>query len=225
MQFLYGDRMLLIQIADLFAAPADVIVNPSNIRLLHNEGLASRFLVLGGDIIQQESDQFINEYGSLESGMVAMTSAGDLPYQAILHAVGPVMGEGGEQVKVSRAVSNCLKLCNMHDWEAIAFPAICTGISNVPVEMVAQGYFRAITSFWDARDEGAPGKIMLCLSEENFEPFVLSFREASFMQDENISTPHSLPMNEDEDEVGIVDLGADEIFALNNNNEFDDWFK
>jgi putative ATPase len=224
LQFLYGDRELLIQVADLFAAPVDVIVNPANGGLSHGGGVAGQVVARGGDIIQRESDQFIKEHGPLESGMVAMTSAGALPYQAILHAVGPQMGEGDEQGKVQLAVSNCLKLCHMHDWQAIAFPAISTGAFNVPVATVAQGFFRAITSFWDAREEGAPGKIMICLTQDNFEPFVLAFREASFIPGEDNDTRHTASRDDNEREAGHVELAEEDIAALDD-DEMNDWFK
>lgn len=223
-QFLYGDRELILQVADLFSAPVDVIVNPANGRLLHGGGVAGQVIERGGQRIQQECDQFIREHGELESGMVAFTTAGELPYQAILHAVGPQMGEGDEQGKVAQAVSSCLKLCSMHDWDAIAFPAISTGIFNVPVETVAEGFFRAITSFWDARLEGSPGRIMVCLTERHFEPFVMAFREASFIPvEENVVSRYSTT-DEHEPGPGIVNLDEDDIAGLED-DEMNDWFK
>jgi O-acetyl-ADP-ribose deacetylase (regulator of RNase III) len=224
MQFLYGDRELLIQIADLITAPVDVIVNPANGGLSHGGGVAGQIVARGGEIIQQESEQFINEHGELDSGMVAMTSAGALPFQAILHAVGPRMGEGDEEDMIARVVSNCLKLCEMHDWQAIAFPAISAGIFRVPVEVVARGFYRAITSFWDARNEGAPGKIMICLTQDNFEPFVMAFREASFIPDESSVARHKAGREEHDTETGMVELDEEEIAALDD-DEVNEWFK
>ena len=210
--------------ADLFSAPVDVIVNPANGDLLHGGGVAAQFIERGGEVIQQESDQFIKEHGPLESGMVALTSAGDLPYQAVLHAVGPRMGEGDEQAKVMLAVSHSLKLCSMHDWDSIAFPAISTGIFNVPVDVVAKGFFHAISSFWDARLDEPPSKIIICLSKDNFQPFFDAFREASMTPDE---VEHNLQLttkDESEMETGIVELDDDEISALED-GEVNDWFK
>jgi len=116
MQFLFADRELIIKVADLLAAPVDVIVNPANVGLSHGGGVAGQISQQGGDDIQTESDLFIKEHGILESGMVAFTTAGHLPYDAIIHAVGPKMGEGDEQRKIQLAVSRSLQLCDMHDW-------------------------------------------------------------------------------------------------------------
>lgn len=225
MQFIYGDRELILQITDLFSSNVDVIVNPANAGLSHGGGIAGQLLQLGGALIQEQSDQFIQEHGRLESGMVAFTSAGRLPYQAVLHAVGPTMGEGAEQQKITNAVANCLKLCQMHDWNAIAFPAISTGIFGVPVDVVAQGFFHAIISFWDARSDGAPNKIIICLTDETFEPFFLAFRGESFTQ-ENIPQANEVHDGDTiEIETGIVNLSDEEISDLNGDDEISDWFK
>jgi O-acetyl-ADP-ribose deacetylase (regulator of RNase III) len=178
----------------------------------------------GGDIIQQESDQFIREHGELESGMVAMTAAGSLPFEAIIHAVGPRMGEGGEREKVSMAVSNALKLCHMHDWATVAFPAISTGIFAVPVETVARGFYRAITSFWDARIEGAPNKIIICLTNKNFSSFFDAFRQASMQPEEEADMPEIKVQDKAEPETGIVELDDKEIASLDD-DDVNDWFK
>lgn len=224
MQLLYGDRELLLKMADLFSAPVDVIVNPANGDLSHGGGISGQFVERGGEVIQQESDQFIKEHGPLESGMVALTSAGNLPYRAVLHAVGPGMGEGDEQGKVMLAVSRCLKLCSMHDWDSIAFPAISTGFFNVPVDVVAKGFFHAISSFWDARLEEPPSKIIICLTEDNFQPFFNAFREASMTPGE---VGHSLQLttrDESEMETGIVELDDADISALED-DDVNAWFK
>ncbi len=224
MQFLYGDRELLLLVADLFSAPVDVIVNPANGELSHAGGVAGQFIERGGEIIQQESDQFIKEHGTLESGMVAFTSAGALPYKAVLHAVGPRMGEGDEQTKVMQAVSHSLKLCSMHEWDSIAFPAISTGIFNVPVEVVAKGFFHAITSFWDARLDEPPSKVIICLTEENFRAFFDAFREASMTPGEVVQKLHLTTEDEGEPETGIVNLDDDDISALED-DDVNEWFK
>ena len=135
MQFLFGDRELILKVSDLLSAPVDVIVNPSNTGLSHGDGLAGQILQYAGEVLQKESDQLIREYGQLESGMAVYTTAGQLPYKAIIHAVGPKMGEGDEQEKIELAVSRSLKLCEINEWQSVAFPAISTGVFNVPVEV------------------------------------------------------------------------------------------
>ena len=222
MQFLYGDRELLLKVADIFSAPVDVIVNPASSDLMHAKGLAAQINERGGEVVRRECAQFIKEHGSLESGMVALTSAGDLPYQAILHAVVPQMGEGDEQTKITQAVSS-LKLCSMHGWASIAFPDMNTGNSDLPVEVLAKGFFHAITSFWDARLDEPPNKIVICLGKATFRPFFDAFRGASMMPGEGENNQSFIAEEVSETQTGIVNLDENEISQLD--DEVNDWFK
>ncbi|MDH5394682.1 MAG: macro domain-containing protein [Gammaproteobacteria bacterium] len=228
MQFLFGERELLLKVADLLAAPVDVIVNPANGGLSHGGGVAGQIAQQGGAIIQQESDLFIKEHGVLESGMVAFTSAGQLPFEAIIHAVGPKMGEGDEQRKIEQAVSSSLLLCNMHDWHAVAFPAISTGIFGVPIEISARAFYRAITSFWDARMDMAPDKVIICLTEKNFQPFFNAFREAAKLPDEVIQQEvNSENINSaSETDIPVAEIDLSDIETTHEqDDEINDWFK
>ncbi len=232
MQFLFADRELILKVADLLSAPVDVIVNPANGALSHGGGVAGQIVQQGGNVIQEESDRFIKEHGVLESGMVAFTSAGHLSYDAVIHAVGPKMGEGDEQRKIQLAVSRSLQLCDMHDWKSVAFPAISSGIFGVPIEISARAFFRAITSYWDARMDTSPEKVIICLTEKNFLPFLHAFRKESFERDgEPEGRLQQKPdliikknLSETEPEVGIVNLSEKDIESLDN-NDVNDWFK
>jgi O-acetyl-ADP-ribose deacetylase (regulator of RNase III) len=228
MQFLFGDRELVIKVADLLSAPVDVIVNPANGGLAHGGGVAGQIVQKGGEVIQQESDLFVKEHGTLESGMVAFTSAGELPYEAIIHAVGPRMGEGHEQSKIEQAVSSSLMLCNMHDWNSVAFPAISAGIFGVPIEISARAFFKAIISFWDARIDTAPEKVMICLTEKSFLPFFNAFRDAAKLPEDEthrkIKTAVIKQASESELPTGIVELTEEDISEIEN-DEVSDWFK
>lgn len=236
MQFLFADRELIIKVADLLTAPVDVIVNPANAGLSHGGGVAALIAGAAGNIVQEESDLFIKEHGQLESGMVAFTSAGKLPYKAIIHAVGPIMGEGDEQRKIQQAVSRSLQLCDMHDWKSVAFPAISSGIFCVPIELTARAFFRAITSYWDARMDIPPEKIIICLTEKNFKPFFNAFQDESnktnhLHKDDAVNSkslsikPTSIKQRlNSELPVGVVNLSDDDISDLAD-DEMSDWFK
>ena len=231
MQFLFGDRELVLNVSDLLTAPVDVIVNPANAGLSHGGGVAGQIAHHGGDVIQTESDLFIKEHGMLESGMVAFTSAGNLPFDAVLHAVGPKMGEGDEQRKIQLAVARSLQLCDMHDWKSVAFPAISSGIFGVPIDISARAFFRAITSYWDARIDTSPERIIICLTEEKFRPFLDAFREESFARDGEVDVTENKIIDEAiknnnvdvQPAAGIVTLSEEDVSSLD--DEENDWFK
>ena len=164
MEFLYGDRVLQLQVLDILKSPVDVIVNPANGALVHGGGLALKIQNAAGEELEQQSKTLIKEYGVLDSGMAVYSSAGKLPYKAVIHAVGPRMGEGDEQAKLEKVFLRSLLLCETNDWSSIAFPAISTGIFRVPVEICATAAFKAITHFWDARSECVVEKIIICLT-------------------------------------------------------------
>jgi O-acetyl-ADP-ribose deacetylase (regulator of RNase III) len=108
---LFGDSELTLVVGDLLSAPTDVIVNPANGGLSHGGGLAGQIVLEGGEEIQQESSELVLKNGRLESGMATHTSAGRLPYKAIVHAVGPFMGRGLEKEKIHQAVISSLDIC------------------------------------------------------------------------------------------------------------------
>lgn len=224
MQFLYGDRELLLGVGDLLSAPVEVIVSPANRTLQHSDGLAARILAAAGDDLEQQSRQLIREYGEIESGMAVFTSAGELPYRAVIHAVAPDMGEDDEQRKLEQAISRSLLLCEANEWSSIAFPAIGTGNFTVPVEICAMAFFRAITNFWDARHECSVGRIELCLDEQNFRPFFDAFREESMVPDATGDGLQDRVVDAPEPAVGYVDLSEESQQDLDD-DEVADWFK
>jgi len=102
----------------------------------------------------------------------------------------------------------------------------------VPIEISAQAFFHAITSYWDARMDTAPEKIIICLTENNFQPFLHAFREESFARNGGKDEVENKKMDEvikknnvdAEPEAGIVHLSEDDISSLDN-DEVNDWFK
>ncbi len=208
-----------MDICDLLVAPVDVIVNPANCGLSHQGGLAAQIQLAAGARLEKQSNQLIFEYKQIDSGMAVFTDAGQLPYKAIIHAVGPAMGEGEEQHKIEQAVLRSLLLCEINNWSSIAFPAISAGYFNVPIETCAQALFRAITHFWDARHECVVEKIVLCLTARNYPLFVDAFHD-----DVNYQETIPVSANKEVDSVvGQIELTDDDIADLDN-DELDDWF-
>lgn len=220
MQFLFGDRELIISVQDLLEAPVDVIVNPANIDLNHKGGVAAQIVDRAGVKLTHESEVLINQYNKIDPGMVVYTTAGELKHKAVIHAVGPRAGEGNEQQKLEQVVVRCLKLCEINDWDSIAFPAIGLGSAGLPVELCAQGFFRSITHFWDARHECNIDKIEICLTKRNFRPFFDAFREDAIVTED---IDHVAQADTSEDNISYIELSESDI-ADSNSNEIDEWF-
>lgn len=221
MRFLFGDRELLLTVGDLLSASVDVIVNPAESTLGHQQGLAQQISQQAGVQLRQDSAQLIREYGSIDSGMAVYTSAGELPYKAIIHAVAPEQGDDDAQRLLEQALSRSLQLCDMNEWRSIGFPAIGMEAAGMPINDCAQAYFRAITHFWDARHDCAVEKVVVYLQQSQFRPFFDAFREQGFTEDEG-----SLPaqVSADAEPVGEIELSDVDIAELDD-SDIDSWFK
>ena len=78
----------------------------------------------GGPAIQAEC----NTTSPTCVGAAVKTTAGNLKAEYIIHAVGPRMGEGKEDVKLKCATLNSLILADRDGIKSVTFPAISTGI-------------------------------------------------------------------------------------------------
>lgn len=211
MNFQYGDRELWLGTQDMLTAPVDAIVSPVNRTLSFKGGLAQQVLEKAGTQLQKDCQQLITEHGALESGMAVYTNAGQLPYKAVIHAVGPAMSDREGQALIELAVSRSLQLCEINEWSSIAFPAIGTGEFGIPVEMSARALFKSITSFWDARYECSLEKVMICLTKETLQPFFTAFRNESTILEDQVN---SSPVSDNEEHIGFIELNEEETEKL-----------
>lgn len=127
--------MLQLVEGDITTAKVDAIVNAANAHLQHGGGVAGIISRKGGPVIQRESDLWVREHGSVRHAEPAVTSGGSLPCRYVLHAVGPVWGEGDEDRKLAEAVTGSLRAADQLELTSIAFPAISTGIFGFPKEI------------------------------------------------------------------------------------------
>ncbi len=136
---------------DITEERVDAIVNAANEWLKHGGGLAGFLVRKGGRIIQEESDAWVRAHGPITPENPAHTSAGRLPAQYIIHAVGPRWGEGDEPRKLRAAVQGALRRAQELGLQSIALPAISTGVFGYPVDQAAPVILQAIR---DAVAEG-----------------------------------------------------------------------
>jgi O-acetyl-ADP-ribose deacetylase len=123
---------------DLLRQPVDAIVNAANASLQHGGGVAGAILRGGGMQIQRESDEWIRVNGRVAHAHPAYTGAGVLPFRYIIHAVGPIWGQGDEDRKLTDAVRGTLELAAKLELKSVALPAISTGIYGFPRERAAR---------------------------------------------------------------------------------------
>ena len=143
-----GRRLDICQ-GDLTQEPVDAIVNAANERLMHGGGIAAAIARAGGPVLEQESRAWIHAHGPVTHEEPAYTRAGKMPARYVIHAVGPRMGEGDEDRKLSAAVRGSLRCADQLALASIAFPAISTGIFGFPRERAARLFFEAIPDYFE----------------------------------------------------------------------------
>jgi len=132
---------------DITTEAVDAIVNAANEHLQHGGGVAWAISKKGGPAIQKESDAWIRQHGLVPHAQPAWTSGGLLPAKYVIHAVGPVWGDGDEDKKLSEAVTGSLRVADELKCASIALPAISTGIFGFPKDRAAEIIFSAIEKY------------------------------------------------------------------------------
>lgn len=128
---------------DLTRERVDAIVNAANDHLAHGAGVAAAILRAGGPAIARESEEWVRKHGPVTHAEPADTTAGDMPARRVIHAVGPVWGEGLEDEKLAEAVLGSLLRAEQLLMESVAFPAISTGIYGFPKDRAARVMYEA----------------------------------------------------------------------------------
>lgn len=170
MQVKVSETIIELVKGDITELDVDCIVNAANSMLKMGGGVAGAIRRKGGEKIQEECDRIVAERGPIPVGGAVITSGGNLKAKYVIHAVGPVYGEGDEERKLRDAVVNSLKIADQYRVTSIAFPAISTGVFGMPKKMCAETMLPAAISYI----KGGTGirKIIFCLyDDETFNIF------------------------------------------------------
>jgi O-acetyl-ADP-ribose deacetylase (regulator of RNase III) len=151
---------------DITELEVDALVNPANEHLKLGTGVAGAILRKGGSSIQDEC----NRIGHTPVGTAVMTGAGKLKARQVIHAVGPRMGEGDEDRRLSSAVRSALALADRNGLRSIALPAISTGNFGFPMDRAARVMLTEIHRYLQGGTKLE--RVVVCLrGEEAFESF------------------------------------------------------
>lgn len=128
-----GEATLQVRQADLTRLAVDAVVNAANEHLAHGGGVAAALARAGGATVQNESDAWVAEHGPLGAGHAAVTTAGAMPAQMIVHVVGPRYRDGQDNARLlAAAVSAALDAAAGAGARSVAVPAISAGIFGYP---------------------------------------------------------------------------------------------
>ena len=174
---LENDKIIRLVNGDITERKVDVIVNAANSYLKHGAGVAGAIVRKGGLIIQQESDKI----GHVEVGSAVLTTSGKLPCSAVIHAVGPKMGQGNEDNKLRKAIQSCLRLAADKDFKSISMPAISSGIFGFPKDRCARILLEESKNFLESK--GNANKVSIEIVEFCiFDDETLSYFKSEFVK-------------------------------------------
>lgn len=118
---------------DITSLEVDAVVNAANEMLAHGGGVAAAIARAGAPEVQAESDEWVRSHGPVGPGRAAVTSAGAMPAEVVIHVVGPRYREDQDNEGMLRAaVEAALTAAEEHGARRIAFPAISAGIFGYP---------------------------------------------------------------------------------------------
>ncbi len=144
---------------NLLDEPVDSIVIAAIGHLAHGGGVAAIISRAAGADLQRESDLLVRKQGPFPTGAAVVTTAGQLPFKGVIHAVGPRQGEGDEEAKLFLALASAFARAKERGWSSVSFPAVSSGIFAVPLEVCARAYLRAMRA-------SPLSKVRLCLRDQ-----------------------------------------------------------
>ena len=148
---------------DLLFERTDAIVNAANGGLSHGGGVAAAIADAAGPVLVDEGNQIIRKLGRVPVGSAVKTSAGKLPFKAVIHAVGPRLGDGDEGRKIISALHAAFALADADGCKSISFPAISSGIFAVPFAVCARAYVDAVRTYFVSARGSSIAQVRLCV--------------------------------------------------------------
>lgn len=155
---------------DITVLEVDAIVNAANRRLAGGGGVDGAIHRAGGPSILRECQAWVADNGPLPTGEAMITGGGDLPAPHVIHTVGPIWGEHGENEArrlLARCYYNSLELAARARSRTVAFPNISTGVYAYPKRDAAEAAVETVTNW--ANDRPVLDQIVfVCFDSENF---------------------------------------------------------
>jgi O-acetyl-ADP-ribose deacetylase (regulator of RNase III) len=169
-----NNKKLKLTEGNIVLLDVEAVVNAANTSLVLGGGVAGAIRSYGGPSIQEEC----NRIGPIQVGEAVATRAGNLKAKYVIHAAGPVSGEGKEEDKLRSATLNSLKIAEEKKIKDIAFPAISTGIFGFPIERCSVIMLKAALEFLEKHEY--PQEIIFCLyGQEAYSVFEKTLEKLS----------------------------------------------
>lgn len=162
--------MIKVIQGDITQIKVDAIVNAANKSLLGGGGVDGAIHRAGGKEILEECFKIKERQGGCEVGEAVITTAGNLLAEFVIHTVGPVWrgGDNQEDILLTYAYKNSLKLAFENNIQSVAFPNISTGVYCFPKERAAEIAIKTVTDYLKQQTI-INEVIFVCYDTENFD--------------------------------------------------------
>jgi O-acetyl-ADP-ribose deacetylase (regulator of RNase III) len=118
---------------DLTTQRVGAVVNAANSQLAHGGGVAKALANAGGAEVQRESNTWVRMNGPVGPGQAAVTTAGQMRAERVIHVVGPMYQQDQDnEGLLAQAVRAALDAADEEGLASVALPAISAGIYGYP---------------------------------------------------------------------------------------------
>jgi O-acetyl-ADP-ribose deacetylase len=157
-----GAARLDVCVADITTLTLDAIVNAANSSLLGGGGVDGAIHRAAGPDLLAEC----RGLGGCETGGAKITLGYRLPARHVIHAVGPVWNGGAshEDELLASCYRTALDLAARHRLNALAFPAISTGVYRFPPDRAARIAVATVAAELAGSPRGITRVVFCCFS-------------------------------------------------------------
>jgi O-acetyl-ADP-ribose deacetylase (regulator of RNase III) len=147
---------IIIKTGDITKEKTCAIVNAANSSLLGGGGVDGAIHRAGGSEILEACKKIRQEKypDGLPTGEAVATSAGKLKANYVIHTVGPIYHQCGDQC--AKLLASCyresLTLADSLGCKDIAFPAISTGIYGYPKDQASTVAYKEVMHFLEKKE-------------------------------------------------------------------------
>jgi O-acetyl-ADP-ribose deacetylase (regulator of RNase III) len=151
---------------DITNGAVDIIVNAANVRLLAGGGVSGAIHAKAGIELYEECQKI----GTCEYGQAVITNGYNLLAKHVIHTTTPIRGQhnGNEGKLLLSCYMESLKLANINHAITIAFPALGSGLHNMPYDLTLELAKQAFGEFRDSHPESTIEKVYFVHFEPEF---------------------------------------------------------
>ena len=174
-----NNTVVELSIGNLVDVETDVIIIPTNTRLLPSGSVRCDVLRGAGAKVQLECNWLINQIGHVPDTQAVMTSGGNLKAQKIIHVVGPKLAQKLESKKLMHATWNSLKLADEKGFTSAGIPSLSKGTYGFTPNICADVMLPTIKKFILEQNKNLK-KIEIILEDEgDYQVFSKKLEEIS----------------------------------------------